>query len=298
MMSSTSCANSYAAYVALEEGYFADAGLDVTIEAGDGSASNLQSMFANKVQVGNPSPSSVLAAQAEGNDVTLFYNARPHGVVWLVSPKENGFTSAKDMKGKRIGVGTADGGEVAFTRAMLVAEGLEPDDFEFITVGEGGQAVAGFSRGDIDAYAGDPFDVATIEQGLEVTDLTSKKTGHLFGNGLAATTEYFEENQELLGDLGRAFKQGVVAGAEDPSLVIEACRKHSPQEVEDEKYAKRIVELSAEAYTPNDGSSYGEFIDANVELLFDDLVASDWVDPGQVSPDEAFNSDLVEAFNN
>jgi NitT/TauT family transport system substrate-binding protein len=60
--------------------------------------------------------------------------------------------SPADLKGKVIGVGTADGAEVGFTRAILNDLGMvEGQDYEFLPVGNGGPATAAFERGDIEA---------------------------------------------------------------------------------------------------------------------------------------------------
>src|SRR5690606_7745687 len=51
-----SAINNFPLHVAIGEGYFKEQGLDVTVEAVNGSASVLQSMAAGQAQIGNPGP--------------------------------------------------------------------------------------------------------------------------------------------------------------------------------------------------------------------------------------------------
>src|SRR5215207_11362252 len=51
-----SCFVFYPLYVAIQEGYYADRGLDITVEAVDGSASVLQAMAGGQAQLGAPGP--------------------------------------------------------------------------------------------------------------------------------------------------------------------------------------------------------------------------------------------------
>ncbi len=51
-------------HVAIGEGYFKDEGLEVNVEAVDGSSQVLQVMSAGKAQIGIPGPGPVLAARA------------------------------------------------------------------------------------------------------------------------------------------------------------------------------------------------------------------------------------------
>lgn len=297
-VASTSCVNSYPAYTALEEGFFAANGLDVTIQPLDGSSAVLQALSAGQVQIANPSPSAALSANAEGNEVVLFFNGRSSSVFTLIATSDSGLTGPADMRGKTIGVATADGGEVAFVKSLLQREGLSEGDYTLLTVGEGGQAVAGFSRGDIDAYAANPANfVAISSAGLDVVDITGESTEYLFGNGFATTRDYLDENADILGAWGNAAEQGIVYGAENPERVVELCGKYQPQEVEDPDYAAAIIEISSKSYVPSDLTAIGAFNDEYWQRQYDDLVAADVIDPSLVDYKDVYTNDLVPAFN-
>ncbi|MFW5832508.1 MAG: ABC transporter substrate-binding protein, partial [Pseudomonadota bacterium] len=87
-----------------------------------------------------------------------------------------------------MGVGTADGAQLSFDRAVLGGAGFEEGtDFEFLPVGDGGPTTAAFTRGGISACAASTADGAiTGQHGLMMRDLTPPSEMSLFGNGLAA----------------------------------------------------------------------------------------------------------------
>src|SRR3712207_1508994 len=69
-----SAINNFPLYVALGEKMFEKEGLDVKVEAVDGSSQVLQAMSAGQAQIGQPGPAPVLAARARGVDVVFIYN--------------------------------------------------------------------------------------------------------------------------------------------------------------------------------------------------------------------------------
>jgi NitT/TauT family transport system substrate-binding protein len=69
-----SAINVFPLWVAIGEGYFEAEGLEVTVEAVDGSSQVLQAMAAGQAQIGLPGPAPVLAARARGVDVVFIYN--------------------------------------------------------------------------------------------------------------------------------------------------------------------------------------------------------------------------------
>src|SRR5690554_4828792 len=71
-------------WVAIGEGYFEEEGLEVSVEAIDGSSQVLQAMAAGQAQIGAPGPGPVLAARGRGVDVVFIYNLFPKSVFGLV----------------------------------------------------------------------------------------------------------------------------------------------------------------------------------------------------------------------
>ena len=135
------------------EGYFADEGLSVTTQGVNGSSAILQALAAGQADFGRPGPAPVIQANARGVEVTFLYNSLPRSSFGILVPDSSAIQSPEDLRGMNIGIGTADGAEVGFARAILNDYGMsEPADYTFIPVGDGGPATAGLQRGDIVAY--------------------------------------------------------------------------------------------------------------------------------------------------
>jgi NitT/TauT family transport system substrate-binding protein len=58
-------------WVAVGEGYFAEEGLDLTLQAIDGSSAVLQAMSAGQAQIGAPGPGPTLGARSRGSSTTF-----------------------------------------------------------------------------------------------------------------------------------------------------------------------------------------------------------------------------------
>jgi NitT/TauT family transport system substrate-binding protein len=75
-------------WVAVGEGYFAEEGLDLRLEAIDGSSAVLQAMTAGQAQIGAPGPGPTLGARSRGVDVKFIYNLYPKSVFGIWSRRK------------------------------------------------------------------------------------------------------------------------------------------------------------------------------------------------------------------
>ena len=240
-----SAINVYPLHVAVGEGYFEQEGLSVKVEAVNGSASVLQLLASGQGHIGQPGPAPLLAARARGEDVVFIYNHFSRSVFGLVVPEESPAKTPADLKGVTIGVGTADGAEVGFTRGIMTDLGLaEGTDYEFLAIGDGGTAVAAFLNKEVGAYAAAVADAAIISsRGIPLREITPEPYLDYFGNGWAVTRTFLNENPETLEGFGRALVKGTKFGLDPANR--DATLKHvaagNPQESEDPVFAAALL---------------------------------------------------------
>jgi NitT/TauT family transport system substrate-binding protein len=296
-----SALNVFPMHVAIGEGYFAGEGLKVEVQAVDGSSQVLQAMSAGQAQIGLPGPAPLLAARARGEDVVFFYNLNPKSIFGIVVREEAPYKQPTDLKGKVIGVGTADGAEVGFARSILSAAGMaEGTDYTFLPVGDGGTAAAAFERGDIEAYAAATSDAAIMStRGLKLREITPEAFKGYFGNGYAAYRSYIEENPDVIEGFGRAITRGMKFGM-DPAnreKVLAHAAAGNPQEGEDMALANALFDQllvkmdigdQAEGY----GFQHAENWDAWQQSLLDSGALKEPLDLSQ-----AYTNDFVAAWN-
>lgn len=298
VLANTSCVLNFPVYSALAEGFFEEEGLDLQVEAVNGSSAVLQAMLAGQADFGGPGAVPVMAAQARGEDVVYFMNASPGGSFFLITPEDSGITGPEDLAGKTVGVATADGNEVVFVDVIMDGAGVGEDGFEKLTVGEGGQAVAAFERGDIDAYAASSDGFATIENaGFPLLDITPPDVDYMFGNGYAAPRELIDSDPEALEAFGKGFYRAVQWAEENPDQAIDNCAEYQPQEVEDRDYATRLLEISAlTRVSPYPEDPWGSMRAEDWEAMLQDAVDAGHVEDGQVNVDQVYTNDLVDGF--
>ncbi|AZL59366.1 ABC transporter substrate-binding protein [Tabrizicola piscis] len=253
---SPSAINSFNVFVAIGEGFFAEEGLEVSVEAINGSGAVLQALSSGQAMFGRPGPGPVLAARGRDVDVVFIYNFAAKSNFGVVVPADSPIQTPADLKGKVIGTGTADGAEVGFARNVMSGAGLtDGTDYTFLTVGDGGPATAAFSSGEIDAYSASTADAAILNQrGVAVREITPPEYMRFFGNGFVTMGDTIRNNPELVEKFVRAIHKGHVF-ALDPAnreKVLAHMAAGNPQESEDAAFAAALFDAVKDKTIPVD----------------------------------------------
>ncbi len=256
---SPSAINSYPVFVAIGEGYFEEEGLNVTVEAVNGSASVLQALSAGQAHFGRPGPGPVIAARSRGVDAVFIYNVAARSNFGIVVREDSEIQSPAELKGKVIGTGTADGAEVGFARNVMSGEGMVAGkDFEFLTVGDGGPATVAFNSGAMDAYSSSTADAAILNQrGMAVRDITPPEFARFFGNGLATMGDTIKNEPELVEKFIRAFAKAHAFALDDANreAVLAHLKAGNPQEGEDAEFQSALFDAVRSKTIPVDMSN-------------------------------------------
>ncbi len=292
----------FALYNAMGEGFMEEEGIEVEVQSVNGSAQVLQVLAAGQAEFGHPGPGPLLNAREGGEDIVYIYNYFSTSQFSLVTEADSGFTSPTDLKGKVVGVGTADGAEVAFVRSIFDAADMkEGEDYSFITIGEGGMAVAGFMQDAIDAYASDTIGMATLRlRGVDLVDLTPPEFKKFFGNGYAVTREYMDENRELIEGFGRALVRGARFGAKPENLeaTLDHAKIGNPQLLEDRDFARALMQTYIIRTAPaNPEHGYGYQNPDAWQGWHDVLVKSGDLDAPMADLTAAYTNEFIETWN-
>jgi NitT/TauT family transport system substrate-binding protein len=299
---SPSAINSHPVYIAMGEGYFREEGLSVRPEAVNGSGPVLQALASGQAQFGRPGPAPVLRARARGVDVVFLYNSLPRSSFGILVRQGSAYRTPGELRGKVIGVGTADGAEVGFARAILNDLGMqEPRDYRFIPVGDGGPAVAGFLRGDIEAYVGAAADAAILNhRGMAVRDITPDKFQTFFGNGYVAMGSFITANPQVIEGFGRALVRATrfVNNPANRERALRHLAAGNPQEIEDRRFANSLLDVVLEKGQPHDPSKGWGYQDpAHWAAWHQSLVESKELDAPLPNLEAAYTNRFVEAWN-
>ena len=212
-------------YVAIENGYFREEGLDVTVDYSMEN-DNLALLGAGRLEFAIVSGEQVLLARAQGLPVVYtaaWYQQYPVGIV---AKSEQGIQTPADLKGKKIAVPVLAGASYIGLRALLSAGGLQESDVEL--------DVVGFTQAEM--VATDHDDAAVIyvanepvqleARGYTVDVLRVSDYLPMVANGLATSEQMLRDNPERVQKMIRALLRGIQAAAADPDAAFEISKKY------------------------------------------------------------------------
>ena len=135
-------------YVAQERGFFRDEGLDVNLIVMGAPVANL-ALIGQNVDFSSV-PTAALSAMLRGAPLRVIFNAFYRPLVWLYSKAE--IRSAKELKGKRIGVAGIGSGPDHLLREMLRQNAMDPSrDVTIFGLGVQSNLYTALATGNIDA---------------------------------------------------------------------------------------------------------------------------------------------------
>ena len=198
---------------AAAKGYYKAAGLDVTIDAGNGSGGTVTRVASGTYDMGFADLAALMEFHANNPDapnkpvaVMMVYNNTPAAVLAL---KKSGITKPADLSGKKLGAPVFDAGRRAFP-IFAKANGvqnvawtsMDPPLRETMLV-----------RGDIDAITGFSFtSLLNLEaRGVKADDVVILPYGahgvKLYGNVVIATPKIIKENPAAVQRLPARLRQ-------------------------------------------------------------------------------------------
>lgn len=143
-------------YVAEEQGYFEENGLEVTIkDYGSGKAA-ADALIAGEADISTSAGFVFVSNSFDHADLRVLGTVATSQVKELVARKDKRITAINDLIGKKIGVTKKSGAEFALG-VFLIFNALSYDDVELVDL-KSSEIVEAISNGDIDAtFTWDPY---------------------------------------------------------------------------------------------------------------------------------------------
>jgi len=231
-------------YVAQQEGFYADAGLEVTIE--HRQAPDVQRLVADgQAEFGVADATDVMIARTAGipiRYVSTLYQSFP---VALIGEAGTVPSDPADLAGMRIGTPGPFGSSWHALLALLDAGGLTADD---ITVREYPQfnQVDGLTNGDVDLITGfrnnEPLQLE--DRGMTVDLLTVDDIAPLPGPGMIVGDELLESDPDLVRAFVEATAAAQAAVIDDPDLGFAAAQVAVPEISENPDVARAVLDAT------------------------------------------------------
>jgi NitT/TauT family transport system substrate-binding protein len=278
-------------YVAQQEGFYADAGLAVTIEHKD--APDVQRLVADgDAEFGVADATDVMIARTSGipiRYVSTLYQSFP---VALIGPAGDVPNDPAELEGLTIGTPGRFGSSWHALLALLDAGGLTEDD---ITVREYPQfnQVDGLANGDVDLVTGfRNNDALRLEtRGIEVDLLTIDNVAPLPGPGVIVGDALLADDPELARAFAQATAAAQAAVIEDPDLGFAAAEEEVSSIAEDPDTARAVLDATVELWA-GDGFADGRIDTALWERGYATLQRLGFID-GSVAIEEMIDPDLL-----
>ncbi|MBJ3778138.1 ABC transporter substrate-binding protein [Acuticoccus mangrovi] len=203
-------------HVGVQEGFFAEEDLDVSIEIARGSADAVTRIASGAADVGNASMGALMAAAAENGGtipakaVMAIYTKAPDSIVTYDG---SGIDKIADLKGRKLGTATFNGSNTIWP-GIAALNGIDADDVPLTKVDF--NAVGSIlATGQVDAVIGWRTSALAYVPMLEETGKTMKVLpwsdyGYEGYNwSLVASDNFIEERPEVLKRFVRAYKKTV-----------------------------------------------------------------------------------------
>jgi NitT/TauT family transport system substrate-binding protein len=233
-------------YLAQQEGYFADAGLEVTIE----HSTNLLPLVADgQAEFGVADATDVMIARTSGVPVKYISTLYERFPVALIGPPEAVPAVPSELAGLRIGTPGQFGSSWHALLALLDADGLTANH---VTIREYPQfnQVEGLLNGDVDLITGfrnnEPLQLEA--RGMEVELLTIDSIAPLPGPGVIVGEELLTEDRELVSAFVSAVARAQAAVIEDPEAGLAAAEVAVPTIAEDREVARSVLNATVELW--------------------------------------------------
>ena len=230
-------------YVAIEEGYFKDEGLDLTLVTGFGADKTMTAVISGEADIGFMGAEASVYAYQEGatDAVVNFAQLTQRAGNFLVAREEMPDFKWEDLKDKKVLGGRKGGMPEMVFESILRKNGLDPQ--KDLTIDQ--SIDFGYTAA---AFTGDTSADFTVEFEPSATALEKEGAGYVVASlgvdsgyvpytSYSAKTSYMEKNPEIIQKFTNALQKG-----------MEYVQSHTPEEIA-EVIAPQFAETDLDTVT-------------------------------------------------
>ena len=230
-------------YVAIEEGYFAEKGLDLTLVTGFGADKTMTAVISGEADIGFMGAEASVYAYQEGatDPVVNFAQLTQRAGNFLVAREEMPDCKWEDLKGEKVLGGRKGGMPEMVFEYILKKNGIDPQkDLTIDQSVDFGSTAAAFTSDDSAAYTVEFEPSATIlekEGACYVVASLGEASGYVPYTSYSTKASYMKENPEIIQKFTDALQKG-----------MDYVQSHTPEEIA-EVIAPQFKETDLETIT-------------------------------------------------
>jgi len=215
---------------AVAEGYYRDAGLDVTLVQGNGSGNTAQLVANGRAQLAYADAvavSQLIAKGAPMRIVATIYQSNPNAVMAL---KKTGIKSVKDLAGKKVGVPSASS-QTTMLPLLLKSNNLKESDITMIDMPVASMVPA-LLQGQVDAVLGsiDAYQIQAESQGAQLDVYRFADHGvPTVSTSIFASSSYLKDNPDVVKKFIAASLKGWSFALDNPAKAIKDVKTVFPE---------------------------------------------------------------------
>jgi NitT/TauT family transport system substrate-binding protein len=278
--------------IALQNGYFKDEGLDVTLSPGGPNAQTVPAVLSGQAQGGQlGSTSQLLTAIAAGRPLRLFASGYRFSPYAYISLPKNPIREPKDFVGKTIAMNP--NGRFLLD-LILVRHSIDPAQVKIVTMGTD---MSPLLSGQVDAVTAFLTNTKALEVlGPDIVTLTGTQAGvPSYANSYFASAESFDANKDVLTRFLRAVSKAWGWSYENRKAAVDIMCDANPaldREVE-YKTVDMVMSIAFDDETKTNG--WGWHGREKLETQLDQFEAAGAFPNGKPVLDDCVSWDILEA---
>ena len=235
-------------YVAVERGYFREAGIDLEFDY-NFETQGVELVGADELPFAVVSGEQVLLARAQGlpvTYVTAWYQQFP---VSVIARSDLGVLIPQDLNGKKVGLPGLFGANYVGLRALLFEAEMSESDLTLDAIGFNQVDLMAVGQHDIIVgyAANEPIQLQAM--GIAVTEIRVADYVQLASNGILASEKVISENPELVRAFVGAFLKGLEDTIANPEEAFSISEGYIPNFADlDADVQKEVLETSIEQW--------------------------------------------------
>jgi NitT/TauT family transport system substrate-binding protein len=210
-------------YYAKKMGWYKDAGIDLNLEPGKGSAVAVQKVAAGANPIGLADMANALTLRGKGADTVGVFNVyanSPQGLFWL---KSSGIKSVKDLAGKKIGNPAGDGARTIWP-ALAKANNMDANAVTWVNI-DANSKLAALKAKSIDATTSfyNIHHIFQKELGDDMGFVAWKDAGlNTYGNTVIVNGDYLKKNKPLVAAFVKVTQKAFAACVANANPCVQA----------------------------------------------------------------------------